>query len=517
VFTEAYELFGHTKLGRKWIESDAGHNRHSVVCYAQFSNAPENLRQCVESRGGKLTLLKYPDSILTRAIKLRTLAYAEADLVVLHVHPNDVVSSVAFGVPGGPPVIYVNHADHEFWVGGSISDLVLDIRESGQAWTRRHRGVARTTILPIPLEEDLRLQSGGDSLSSLRGNTRSELGVSPEELLVLTIGSARKYWPMPGLSFLEAADAILGQCPDVRIVAVGPKQVAEWQEVSKKHSGRLQAIGNQSDLGKYHAAADLYLEGMPAGSLTALLEVCLAGLACVRAPVQVRPPHASDGSAFAGVAQPEHLAAYIAEAVALINNPVLRRERAEILQRQVRALHCGSAWSDRLAEILRTKPNRHEIHALADFAPIEHVDLDYRLRYAYQTVSKAFGSMVEVYLRQLIRASAAARRTAEKVLPELCTGHDQADGMELLKAILPELSRLPNEMPATAKVKATSLAMELMRLAADDGRKFAAWRLGLKVGRQCAGIWRNQQFHRALAKSLPGVNELAKMRKGRRQ
>jgi hypothetical protein len=234
VLTEAYELFGHTKLCRKWIEIDSSVARHDVALLAQEADVPENLRRAVERKGGELARIDPALPMLERARRLREMAFAGANAVVLHVHPHDLLPNVAFGINGGPPVVYVNHADHEFWVGGAVADLVLDIRESGQEWTRWHRDIPRTRILPVPLEEDSFLLGGAEKIAALRQETRSRFGIGNDELVFLTIGSARKYEPMRGMSFLEAAEAILNRCPQARMIAVGPKPAGEWQAVARR-------------------------------------------------------------------------------------------------------------------------------------------------------------------------------------------------------------------------------------------------------------------------------------------
>jgi hypothetical protein len=45
---------------------------------------------------------------------------------VLHVHPWSVIPVVALGMTGGPPVMLLNHLSQQFWVGGSVADLVLN-------------------------------------------------------------------------------------------------------------------------------------------------------------------------------------------------------------------------------------------------------------------------------------------------------------------------------------------------------------------------------------------------------
>lgn len=521
VVTEAYELFGHTKLCRKWIELDPGMTQHDVVLIDQYDAAPENLQKSVEARGGKVTRLDRTQPMLTRARLLRELAYAEADVVVLHVHPNDVLPNVAFGIPGGPPVVYVNHADHEFWVGGAVSDLVLDIRESGQEWTRINRDIPRTQILPIPLEEDPLLLAGSEKIQALRREVRKSFGIGPDEFLFLTIGSARKYEPMHGLSFLEAAEEILKRCPNAKLLAVGPRPTGEWQAVSQRTGGRLLAIGNQSDLGRFHAAADLYLEGMPAGSLTALLEVCLGGLACVRAPAQVRPPHASDGSALASVPQPAGVPEYIGEAVTLANDAAQRGQRADLLQKLVRDTHCEKGWSKLLAQIVSGLPTTHALYLEQKPKPICHTETIFKLEYAYRQVAMARPEMLATFVQQALRYCLEARRSLERVLPEAVRNadDDHVDGAILAAAILPELcEQVSGSGTAAAPVlmKTAPLARWLLQHAAEDGRRFAAWRLGARLAARVPGLWRVAEFRNGLARSLPGMLTLTEMLKSRR-
>lgn len=521
VVTQAYELFGHTKLCRKWIELDPGHTRHDVVLLDQYDAAPSNLQQAVEVRGGKVTRLDRTLPMLKRAQLLRELAYAEADVVVLHVHPHDLLANVAFGVPGGPPVVYVNHADHEFWVGGAVADLVLDIRESGQEWTRLNRDIPRTEILPIPLEEDALLLNGPERRAALRREVREAFGIAPDDFLLLTIGSARKYEPMNGLSFLEAAEAILNRCPKAKLLAVGPRPTGEWQAVAARTGGRLLAIGNQSDLGRFHAAADLYLEGMPAGSLTALLEVCLGGLACVRAPAQVRPPHASDGSALAPVPQPADVAQYIEEAVGLVNSSKFRQERAELLQNIVRETHCAQGWSKLLAKIVTKLPKTHLVHPDQKPQFISRTETEFKLNYAYRDAAKARAEMLATFVQQAVRYSQEARRMVERVLPETMLEGDEmlVCGETLFGVILPELKSMVSGSETRGGLqgmKMAPLARWLIQYAAEDGRRFAAWRLGARLAARAPGLWRDVEFRTGVARSLPGMLTLTEMIKSRR-
>ncbi|MFO1511880.1 MAG: hypothetical protein U1F83_03035 [Verrucomicrobiota bacterium] len=522
VLTEAYELFGHTKLCRKWIEIDSSPARHDVVLLAQEADVPENLRRSVESRGGRLTKLDPTQPLLERARRLREIAFAEADAVVLHVHPQDLLPNVAFGVPGGPPVIYVNHADHEFWVGGAVTDLVLDIRESGQEWTRWHRDIPRSRILPVPLEEDPLLLGGVGKMSALRGETRKSLGIADKELVFLTIGSARKYEPMQGMSFLEAAEAILNRCPQARMIAVGPRPVGEWQAVAQRTGGRLMPVGNQSGLGRFHAAADVYLEGMPAGSLTALLEVCLAGVPCVRAPARVRPPHASDGSALASVAQPVDVPAYVNEAVALAENETERRERGRELQRSVRETHCEIGWRRQLEQIIPSLPKVHSLYPSQNPRPIAQEESEFKLDYAYHDVTRGRVGVMATLVTQAIRYCPESRRAAEAVLPETLSSSSLSPAIEqkLFEAILPELRVQVSgrtERSARPVLDPAVVAKELMVLAAGDGRRCAAWRLAARMARQSPGIVRHLDFRKGLVKSLPGSAALVRWVKSRRK
>src|ERR1700738_3683106 len=86
--------------------------------------------------------------LLERAMALRQRAWTHADRVVLHVHPWSVVPVVALGIAGGPPVMLLNHLSQKFWVGGSVADLVLNLRDSALEWSAAYRGIARNALLP---------------------------------------------------------------------------------------------------------------------------------------------------------------------------------------------------------------------------------------------------------------------------------------------------------------------------------------------------------------------------------
>jgi hypothetical protein len=112
---------GHTVLARRWIARNPGRRVHDVVLTGRAVDAADPaLASAALASGGTVRSVADVASLRGRARALRALA-ARADVVVLHVHMWDVLSSLAFAYAGGPPVLLMNHADHAFWVGAALT------------------------------------------------------------------------------------------------------------------------------------------------------------------------------------------------------------------------------------------------------------------------------------------------------------------------------------------------------------------------------------------------------------
>jgi hypothetical protein len=360
VISMSHPIGGHTALARRWIARNPFAERHSAVLTFQATvDADPKLADAVRGSGGALHALNGLHSLLQRAAALRRLAWETADVVVLHTHWWDVIPALAFAAPGGPPVLLVNHADHAFWVGATVSDIVVDIRDSGLALSTSFRGARCSAVLPVPLD-DLGAAPGDRSVAAARLHDRSVLAHSP---VLLTIGNAHKYRPVNGLDFPAAILRILGALPDGCLIAVGPRpDESPWRELAERTGGRIAAVGPDPDLAPWHAAADLYLEGFPIGSYTALLEVALAGRAFLRKPL-LAPPSALpiDRGALAAFAPPADPDVYVEAALALAGDSDRRAAHASQARRAVLADHCGDGWNARLEALRKMIPRQHDV------------------------------------------------------------------------------------------------------------------------------------------------------------
>jgi hypothetical protein len=354
------------------------------------------LAAAARASGGNVHSLAGGD-LMASAASLRALAWRDADVVVLHGHMWDVIPSLAFGVPGGPPVLLVNHADHAFWVGCAVSDLVVDIRDSGARLTRDLRAVRASAVLPVPLEDHGVPPGDRAGIAALLPEG-SVLGHGP---VLLTIGGSRKYRRHPTLDYAAAAAQIVDEVNDSTIVAVGPApDKPRWRRLAQRTGGRVIAVGERADLAPWHAAADLYLESFPIGSYTALLEVGLAGRAFVRKP-WLAPPDALalDGGALADFAPPPDPQAYVRQAVALAHDAAAREQLAHDARHAIAAVHCGAGWDARLGALEAAIPRGHDVGLARVPLPMPPALLDYA---ACLGVPRMPGAALE-----------AAQRTAE--------------------------------------------------------------------------------------------------------
>ena len=356
VLSMSFAVGGHTAIAQRWIARNPFGARHDVVLTAQAeANCDPDLAAAVRGSGGDVRSLAEAPSLLERAAALRAFARERADVVVLHVHPWDVVPPLAFATTGGPPVLLVNHADHAFWLGAAIADIVVDIRDIGVALSRNLRATRGSALLPVPI-----VDRGAAPHDRSRAATRVRT-LGDRRFVLLTVASAHKYRPQTRLDFAATALRIIEALDDCILVAVGPSpEDPLWTELAERSADRIVAVGYDRDLAPWHAATDLYLESFPIGSYTALLEAGLAARAFVRKP-HLAPPSVLpiDRGALAAVEPPADMDAYVGATLALAHDPARRAAEAEAARRAVLSSHCGAAWDAQLAALERALPDTH--------------------------------------------------------------------------------------------------------------------------------------------------------------
>jgi hypothetical protein len=349
VLTQAYAAGGHTRLTWRWMEIDAG-RRHSVALSGQGRvPVPAPLLRAAGANGGAVHRLDVGHRpLLARASELRALAGA-VDLVVIHGHPYDVVPSLAFADRSGlPPVVVVNHADHVFWLGASLGDLVVHFREGSIPLSRARRGISddRIAVLPVPLTAPAHRPS--------RSEARRRLGIDRDALVLLTVGSGYKFRLGDDYPLLEALRPVLSRFPQAVLLAVGPKADPQWEAHDRRSGGRMRALGPRSDIELFHSAADICLDSYPVSSLTGMLEAGLAAVPAVRLRCFVgtasllEPDDPGLGSLLAHPANVEELNEELAR---LLGDHRERLDQGRRTREAIAEFHLADGWQRRLDDL----------------------------------------------------------------------------------------------------------------------------------------------------------------------
>ncbi len=195
---------------------------------------------------------------------------------MLHSNPSDAVPTLGLsGWTNRPPVLFINHADHVFWLGATVSDALAHFRHTGFRLSQEYRGIepTRSALLPLPLSVD---QPSAD-----RQSLRARLGVDETDIVVVSAAAPYKFEPIGDLGYRDIMLAAVLKVPSLRVIVVGPSETDEWRSASVQSGGRIRVVGRRLDLVDYLGAADMYVDSMPLGSLTSLLEAGLTGLPLV--------------------------------------------------------------------------------------------------------------------------------------------------------------------------------------------------------------------------------------------
>lgn len=274
VTTQAYQTGGHTQAISCWLERDKEHRHIVCVTHQKTNRVPAKILDHLESRNDLVLLSEDSRSQLGRAMQLRKLA-AYADIVVLHTHPWDIIPVMAFSGKNNLPIVYINHADHVFWLGASIATLVVNLRESGQHVSKLRRGIEnnRSKIMGRPLRHI------GRNLS--RKDAKEKIGIDPKLIVITTTACASKFSIIWRPSFFDLVSPILQQWKNVILLAAGPRNDAHWSAASDECEHRIRALGPLPDVSVLHQATDIYIDSFPFSSLTSLIEAGSFGVPVV--------------------------------------------------------------------------------------------------------------------------------------------------------------------------------------------------------------------------------------------
>jgi len=270
IATKLLSVGGHSRILCRWIEADRTRTHSIALTEQRLHPLPERIQAAISAGGGRVhDLSAIP--IAERARALRGLA-AHHRFCVVHQDPADVVPSLALVArPRAWSTIVVDHADHVFWLGTRMADVVAHLRPAAAAMAAAHRGLPPQTaaIIPIPLDP------AGAGVQ--REIARGSLGLRADEVLVLSIASEYKYGSGTP-HFLDALEPLIDRHPLVRVLMVGPRPAGRWRAAERRFAGRVRAVGPQPDISRYLAAADLYVDSYPLPSFTSAILAAQHGL-----------------------------------------------------------------------------------------------------------------------------------------------------------------------------------------------------------------------------------------------
>ena len=348
VVTQCYGTGGSTQAIACWIEQDRGRRHRVCITRQRGGPPPEKIRAPLDDPSDLIRLDTDRGGLMRRAAKLRELA-ASADAVVLHSHPYDIVPVLAFAGAGDlPPVIYVDHCDHVFWLGSSIASVVMHMRDSGRRLAAARRGLdpERSAVVPRPLRPLAR--------AIARDEAKRQLGVDPAQVLLVTAADGSKYRPVGSESFLDLVIPVLERHPEALLLAAGPAEDGAWRAAADRVDGRIRALGPLPDVRALQQAADVYLDSFPFSSLTSLLEAGSFGAA-----VMTYRGHPDDCAVFGAdtrgvdehMVAPGDAPAFERALSELISDAGRRTRLGAATERTIRETHTGEGWQTAVAEL----------------------------------------------------------------------------------------------------------------------------------------------------------------------
>lgn len=327
VMTEAYRIGGHTRVVERHAELIPG-EPHDVLLLNEKSDIPESLASAVSRSRGQM-MRSDARGYLEKARELIKVASTRSR-VLLHVHMWDIVPILAFGnCAWDRPIYFSDHANHLFWVGVGISDVVLSDLGTGSERMQK-RGVGRAEVDFVPIVPPQRVTE------RLK---KADLGIAESTKVILTMATDYKYSPFGDYDILKIVATIQEQLgEEVHLVVIGgDNRNHYWLGTDL----RVTIIPPTLHYRRYFALADLYLDSIPLSSPMCLYEAIAHGLSAVTFATPLFSPLGMGNSTHDGVRK----------AVAILRGAL---DNNGLLLKELKRRSFPEQWATRMAGIFES-------------------------------------------------------------------------------------------------------------------------------------------------------------------
>ncbi|MBD2766430.1 hypothetical protein IC235_00820 [Hymenobacter sp. BT664] len=369
VASSVSHIGGHTRLINNLVKKDTS-SCHSLVLTRQKGNiVPEWLVESIESSGGVVYCVPQEPPCINASL-LRHIAEKYADIVFLHIHPDDATPLVALAANPVKPLVFVNHADHVFSLGTGLVNTVACIRPWAAEFSLNRRMAEKINLLPIPLE--FRAEDAPS-----REEARHTLGIADESVVILTVASAYKLIPDGKYNYFKIIKKLVDENKNVlvKIIGVMPK---DSQVIGCIPDSRIELLGVVESPILYYKAADIYLDSMPYPSFTSLLEAVYYGAYPVLQYAPADKLKIADDPGIHGLVRHANDELELFDTINhAINDQKMRREVAKNIVESIKSNHVESGWNAYLNKIY------HE--QISSSVPVNRANISTEVKYLFDS------------------------------------------------------------------------------------------------------------------------------------
>ncbi|PZN71789.1 MAG: hypothetical protein DM484_25475 [Candidatus Methylumidiphilus alinenensis] len=314
LMTTALTYGGHTRVVERFLNNGLGDG------LASLDKLPEKVATAIPRNILKHERIRQQSGIATINSILEIGLHYE--YVILHIHPEDIYSTVAAILLAklDVRVLFYNHSDHTFSFGYSAAEKILEISKYGWIRGTIRRIVHKQTYVGIPIPVF--------NFNINKNNDR-------KFVIGVMAGYTRKFLPWGEYSVTTFLNQLFkdGETfSDMNIIICGPTGKERfWQRLDKSARDHVKFLGSipHADYLKLISSADFYVDSFPVGNGTGFVESVMLGLPSFGLDL-------STGYSYADILRSPSVADLIdALRCFRVNNAAVRRNTLEVRQRVI--------------------------------------------------------------------------------------------------------------------------------------------------------------------------------------